>query len=150
MSANDGTRLRDDVALEIFEGKTLAPEASDAPIPGGTNELMHRRWAPIVITVPAEGPAHPTLYRLDRYRTTTTARQRREYPTPATVTQLRESSRSQQMEEVLSAPFVALADLVSLPVRLFIKAPGHTERNRNPAYDRAPSPRGPDYVRLGE
>ncbi len=85
--------------------------------------LTRENWEPMVFAVPPDGVASRRTYAHERFLTRETARQRGDYPTQLTATELGGDTRGVQAIEGVMNPFIALVDMIVLPARMIAESP---------------------------
>lgn len=105
--------LSQDIGLTTLEPETALASA-DVPSRRGSLDLYRRNWPTQTFLVPVDGTDHLYLGRTDSTCTTSTARQRREYPTGETALELDGGSGGRQVFEAVEAPFWAAGDAILL------------------------------------
>ncbi|MFG0314559.1 MAG: hypothetical protein ACF8LL_10285 [Phycisphaerales bacterium] len=112
--ANTRLTLSEDISVSVLDpeaGATYETSTDDEPL-----DIMRRGWAHVAFVVPVDGTDHTYIGRTDAPCTDSTARQRREFPTPTSAIELGGDSARIQRHESFEAPFWAAWDgLLLLP-----------------------------------
>lgn len=111
------------------------PTTSSEPLTSASRE----HWAPMVVIVPVDPVHHRPNYRVDARCAQSQARQRGEYPTVATATELcDEDSCCGQTLEGFASPFYAALDIVLWIPRAFGQGPFTRATSPQTGYERSP------------
>jgi hypothetical protein len=104
---------------------TFDPATPDAPAPAApTTTLDRETWAPIDFLVPVDGTVHGPLWRWNARGDARTPRQKALYPTSLTALDLAPEGGA-SVRQAVAQPFVALANIIALPVLVFTDPPGN-------------------------
>lgn len=102
-----------------------------------TVSLSRQEWPPVDFVVPVDGTVHGPLWRMDAVAKVDTPRGKALYPTAESALDLREHSPSFAYEALLE-PFVAIGNVIGMPVLAFMDPPGnHQSPSKRSLYKRS-------------
>lgn len=150
VDANNRLTIGDDLKLEALYGPQPLVESETGPAPAAAfirpddapsvTSLNRDNWEGRTLEVPVDYTRHRPHYRIPWQFADRTARERGEAPTAETALELDCRSGGQHGREGLAAPFIALMEGLSIPVRLFTDPQCNVWRSPDVPYGRAPRP----------
>lgn len=146
---NDRAVIGTDLRLEAL--MPVAPSTATKEVPASSLALRQpsvisvdrTNWQPMILMVPVDGTAHNPSYVRHVVFASSTARQRRDYPTILSSLELTGGSETDQQFEAVSNWGMGALDILMIIPRMIIQAPTRTRWSPSEAYARYWHPERP-------